>query len=314
MSLYDDVARSMANSRSVTASASGILDGIVGGAKSAISNTLGGGKLGQAVATIGTGMAKNAAMGMVNKLVPPGQVRNITTGIGIAGSLMQGDFESAGMRLLDSGLLRNILPGMDGVASQTLYWGSPTPLLGGITPAEAKRIHDEIRATKFAKKNLFLIEVSSELFGKDLWDFDRFGKYWVFDRFNLFVTDVSYAPITISGEKMKIGAAAVDVVNSSDPIEMRIVTKDDAEGNIRRWFAAHSATAAHDDGTVGVPAQYAIRIRIVHAFITRESNRGGYEDVGLFRPANIEVDLSRRDDNLEEIQMTFSQLDTFMAP
>jgi hypothetical protein len=264
MSLYDDTATALAASTSAAGS-----------------------KLAQAVSTIGTGMAKNAAMGL-----------------GIAGDLMGGDFENAGLRLLDSGLLRDLLPGMDGVVSQARYWGTPTPLFGGITPAEAKRKHDEIMATRFAKKNLFLIEVSSSLFGNG----------WNFDRFNLFATDVTYAPITISGEKRRIGSAAVDIVNSSDPIEMRITTKDDQAGTIRRWFAAHSAKVAGTDGTVGVPAEYAIKIKIVHAFITRESNRGGYEDIGLFRPANIEVDLSRRDDNLEEIQMSFTQLDTFMRP
>jgi hypothetical protein len=262
MSLYDDTATALAASTSAAGS-----------------------KLAQAVSSIGTGMAKNAAMGL-----------------GIAGDLMGGDFDNAGLRLLDSGLLRDLLPGMDGVASQVKYWGTSTPLFGGITPAEAKRLHEEIMATRFAKKNLFLIEVSSELMGD------------VSNRFNLFATDISYSPITIAGEKRRIGSASQDTVQGSDPVEMRITTKDDQAGTIRRWFSAHSAKVAGTDGTVGVPAEYAIKIKIVHAYISRESNRGGYEDIGLFRPANIEVDLSRRDDNLEEIQMSFTQLDTFMRP
>lgn len=302
MSLYDDIAATMARSGSASASASSLLDSALGGARTSISNALGGGRLAQAAATIGTGMAKNAAMGIINRAVPPGQMRNVTAGIGIAGSLLQGDIEGAGLRLLDSGLLRDILPGMDGVASQVKYWGTSTPLFGGITPAEAKRIHDEIRATKFAKKNLFLIEVSSELMGD------------VSNRFNLFATDISYSPQTVSGEKTKTGSASVDLVNSSEPVEMRVTTKDDDVGTIRRWFEYHAAAATSPDGTVGVPSNYAIRIKIVHSFITSESNRGGYQNVGLYRPANIELDLSRRDDNLEEIQMAFSQLDTFMRP
>lgn len=303
MSLYDETARALAAATSSTSGASGFLDNALSEVASSASKAMGGGRLAQAAATIGTGMAKNAAMGLINRAIPPGQVRNVTTGLGIAGDLMGGDFDNSGLRLLDSGLLRDVLPGMEGVVSQARYWGTPTPLFGGITPAEAKRLHDQIRATRFAKKNLFLIEVSSQLFGRD----------WKFDRFNLFATDVSYSPITISGAKHRIGSASVDAVSSSDPVELRVTTKDDEFGTIRNWFAAHSATAAGPDGTVGLPSEYAIKVRIVHAFITLERNRGGYEDVGLFRPANLEVDLSRRDDNLEEIQMSFTQLDTFMA-
>lgn len=303
MSLYDETARALAASTSTTATASSMLDNALGGIGSAVAKELGGGKLAQAVSTVGVGMAKNAAMNAFNRAVPQGRLRNVTTGINIAGSLMNGDVEGAGLQLLDSGLLRDIFPGMDGVASQVKYWGRPTALFGGISPLEAKQLHDKIRATRFARKNLFLLEVSSKLFPRD----------WKFDHFNLFATDVSYAPITISGEKVRVGSASVDIVDSSEPIEMRISTKDDEAGTIRRWFAAHAATAAGPDGTVGLPAEYAIRIRVVHSIISNERT-GGYEDIGLFRPANLEVDLSRRDDNLEEIQMTFSQLDTFMAP
>ena len=65
---------------------------------------------------------------------------------------------------------------------------------------------------------------------------------------------------------------------------------------------------------MGTPAQYAIKIRVVHSFVTTGSNRGGYEDIGLFRPSSLDVSLSRREDGLQEMQMTFSQLDTFMRP
>ena len=96
--------------------------------------------------------------------------------------------------------------------------------------------------------------------------------------------------------------------------ELRLTTIDDQQGTLKRWFAAHHGAAAPRDGTVGVPDSYAITIKVVHAFITRGSNRGGYEDIGMFRPANMALSLSRREDGLEEVQMSFSQLDTFMRP
>ncbi len=247
-----------------------------------------------------TGPVTDAVRGALDRHLPAQARRAVSTGLDVAGDLMDGNWESAGRRLFDSGLLDSLVPGMGGLAAQTRYWGTPTPLFGGISPSEAKRIYEEFRNVELAKKNLFLIEVSSRLYG----DFSR--------RFNLFTTEVDYAPLILSGEKRRVGAANVDAVQSSEAVELRITTLDDKEGSIKTWYAAHHAAAAARDGTVGVPGLYAIRFRIVHAFITQGSNQNGYEDIGWFRPANLETALSRREDGLEEVQMTFSQVDTFM--
>jgi hypothetical protein len=70
--------------------------------------------------------------------------------------------------------------------------------------------------------------------------------------------------------------------------------------------------AASKDGTVGVPDSYAIKIKIVHGFITQGSNFGGYEDVGFFRPADMQITLSRKEDGMQELQLSLVQLDTFI--
>jgi len=278
------------------------LNSVLGSATSTASDVLGGGKLAKTVTSMGQSMASNAAMNLVNKYVPLQAQRMINVGGGALGDILQGNWDTAGMRLLDSGLLNDLLPGTGGVASQTMYWGSPTPLFGGISPTEARNIYDDMRGQKLAKKNLWLLEVSSRLNGD------------MSQRFNLFATDVEYEPFIIAGEKRRVGGAVIDAVQGAEPVELRLTTIDDQQGNLKRWFAAHHGTAAARDGTVGVPDSYAITIKVVHAFITRSSNRGGYEDIGMFRPANMAVSLSRREDGLEEVQMSFSQLDTFMRP
>lgn len=278
---------------------SGIASGI-GGVTAGAANALGGGRLANAVTGIAGNMASNAAMNLVNKHIPIQAQRGLNLGAGALGDIMNGDFEGAGLRLLDSGVLGSLLPGMGGVVSQAKYWGAPTPLMGGISPTEARQIHDTLHGQGLAKKNLWMIEVSSPL------------RHDVSQRFNMFATELDYAPLTISGEKIKVGAASVDVVQSAEPVELRMTTMDDKSGFIKRWFEEHCSAAAAADGTVGVPGSYAIKIKVVHAFITQGSNRGGYQNIGLFRPANLEVSLSRREDGLQEVQMTFSQLDTFL--
>lgn len=301
MSLYNNVSESLSSGGLLGAIKEGI-GSATGAASASVAEALGGGRLATAAASYGEGMANSAAQGLMNKHISPEMARVINTGGGMAGDIMGGDFEGAAIRLIDSGLLSKYLPGLGGVASQSAYWGTPTPLMGGIDPREAQRIHEKSRQTDFAKKNLFLIEVSSTLQGD------------VSERFNLFATDVEYSPMIISGEKRQVGAAHTDTVSSSDPIEMRLSTLDSKDGFIKRWFMAHAGAAAARDGTVSPAGSRAIRIRVVHAYVTESSARGGYEDKGLFRPANIDLSLTRREDGLAEVQMTFSQLDTFMRP
>ena len=258
-----------------------------------VTSELGGGRLDRGLSGIGG----NIVSGLANRYIPY-QVRS---GVGVVEDVLNGDLTKAGARLLDSGLLGSLFPSMLGdLASQLRFWGTPTPLFGGISPEEARQISTRVAGTNFSKKNLFLIEVSGALQGD------------ISDHFNLFANDVEYAPMTISGEKHRVGGAFLDSVNGAEPVEMRIVTKDDQDGTIKRWFAAQFGAVVAEDGTVGLPATYAVRIKVVHAFITQASNRDGYEDVGLFRPHNIDMSLSRSENGLQEIAMTFQQLDTFM--
>ena len=302
MSLYNNIKEGMAGGNLLGGIRTSINTAIGSAANSAV-QALGGGALAQRVGGMGATMAGHAANGLINKHIPQSVQNALNVGAGAVSDLARGDWNSAGLRLLDSGMLDKHLPGFGGgVAAQAAYWGRPTPLLGGISPTEAKRIYDELRGHKLAKKNLWLIEVSSALRSDASLPF------------NLFATELEYAPFIVEGDKKRIGGAVVDVVQGAGPVELRLTTMDDSSGTIKKWFAAHHGAVAARDGTVGTPAQYAIKIRVVHSFVTTGSNRGGYEDIGLFRPSSLDVSLSRREDGLQEVQMTFSQLDTFMRP
>ncbi|WP_244531842.1 hypothetical protein [Nitrosomonas aestuarii] len=266
-------------------------------------NMMGGGELAQAISKIGAASATNVVRNQINKHIPIQAHRALNVGGGVVGDILQGDINSAGLRILDSGLLNDYLPGMSAIASQAKYWGRPTPLFGGITPTEARRIFEDMQNTRLSKKNLFLIEVSSRLWGD-----------WVSAQFNIFTTELDYSPYIISGEKRRIGGALVDSIQGNEPVELRVTTMDDQFGTIKKWFVTHHSFAAPSDGTVGLPVQYAIKFRIVHSFITDSSAPAdAYTDIGWFRPSNIDINLSRREDAMQEMQMTFSQIDTFIS-
>ena len=290
MALFDSIS---AGIKSNSSSLAGRASGAFGNSKSAL-----------ALASSGSNMASNAAIGLVNNVVPAGTQKALNRGLAMLGDVQAGGLRSAAMRLVDGSYLDTPMPGSNGAASQMDYWGKPTPLMGDVTPKEAQQIHDALRGQGLAKKNLWMLEVSSKLRSKD-----------ASDAFNILATEVDFSPMTISGDKKKIGSATTDSVQSGEPIELRITTMDTKSGFIKRWFQQHCDEMVSDKGTVGLPDAYAIKIKVVHAFITDASNNAtGYEVIGLYRPANLEVSLSRREDALHEVQMTFQQLDTFMSP
>jgi len=76
---------------------------------------------------------------------------------------MQGNFDTAVFRILDSGLIDKYLKGQGGTKWQERFLTTKNPLLGGLTPALVKQLIEQTQNTKFAKKNLFLIEITSNL-------------------------------------------------------------------------------------------------------------------------------------------------------
>jgi hypothetical protein len=132
--------------------------------------------------------------------------------------------------------------------------------------------------------------------------------------FNLFATDLSYSPPSVASEGKNIGMAVVDMVSGTERAELRITTFDDARGTIRGWFNAKLARVAHADGTLGLPIEYLVKIDILQSATDEIGGAlfGGFKDSYLVRPTSIEYELSRSEDGLQQLQMTFSQFDTFM--
>lgn len=112
---------------------------------------------------------------------------------------------------------------------------------------------------------------------------------WVSQWFNMFATELDYAPFIISGDKRKVGGAVIDSVQSSEPVEMRITTMDDQFGTIKRWYEQHHAATVVRMALKAYQS-YAIKFKVVHSFITRAARHPGHmESIGWFRPSNLEV-------------------------
>lgn len=198
-----------------------------------------------------------------------------------------------------AGAANSVLDQLLGSALGFSLEGAQSSLVGGITLAEARQRFDEFAAIDHAKKNLWHISVENLSAGAA-------------PDMNLFATEVSYAPIGLTGEAIRIGSGSFDKVDGSERVEMRITTLDDKDGTIKRWHADLTARAARPDGTFGLPIEYLVRITVTHAFID-EGVGNAYVDTYVMRPGPMEYDHSRRDDALQELQFTMVQFDTFTS-
>lgn len=280
----------------VSAKVSSAIGGISGG----------GGLLASAAGTIG--------MGMLKSKLPIGLGPKVSAGIGAAGKLLSGDISGAVKGVLNSGVFTAKLPWLDGAAALVGYVAEPSRATGGLRPLEAKRIIQESLETNFARKNLFIVSIKEQPIESSDVQSRRSGGL---DLFNMFVLDVSYGPITITADSHKIGSAVLDQPNGTEAVELRITTLDDEHGTIKSWFTQLSALVTHEDGTMGVPADYLAKISITHSFVTDESSKywlGGVQPWKVdayFRPVSMEFDLSRKEDAFEEFTMVFHQFDTY---
>lgn len=187
----------------------------------------------------------------------------------------------------------------------------PNPLMGHMTPRQVMELQQRIREMGPARRNLFYVQITD---GNPP-DMKVGSESTATDAIRLLALDVSYNGCTISGERTPVGAGFMDRVTGREAVELSITTMDDEVGSIKRWFLGKAEQIVSRDGTFGLPVDYQVYIEVVHGVADPEV--GGkfvarsFVSTHAMRPAAIQHELSRRDQGPEEIQMTFTQLDSF---
>lgn len=193
------------------------------------------------------------------------------------------------------------------------------PLLGNLTPRQVMEIQRKVAEAKPSRKNLFYIRIadsSMDAVGPTMGEKN-------FALFDLLALDVSYSSATLTGDKVPIGSSIMDKVTGIEAVEIQVTTIDDEAGSIKRWFDYKVRQVANRDGTFNVPTKYAFEMEIAHGvpyahgttpdFTDEEKNRIFSEKYRV-RAVSIQHELSRRDQSLQELQMTFTQLDAWNQP
>ena len=193
-----------------------------------------------------------------------------------------------------------------------------TWLTGGKTLEQLQKETIRYIGTHYARKNIWYIEIED--------DHPPPHTIGHAGLINQFAVDLNYTPWMIQSEGLQVGSLHMDGVSGSERTDIRLTTFDDARGLIQKWFYGKCAQVSNGDGTFGVPRDYLLRFRIRNMALSRESwvhsstngiSRGKgstWDDEFLVRPTSIEIDLSRRDQALQELQMTFTQWNTNMQP
>ncbi|APQ14663.1 hypothetical protein BJP27_24120 (plasmid) [Pseudomonas oryzihabitans] len=172
-------------------------------------------------------------------------------------------------------------------------------LFGGLSMHNYRNLVEDFMSIDRAKSNLFHVNVTNLQTGTA-------------PDMNMFVADYSVSPFTVRGESVAINGGSFDLVTGVDAVQVRLTTMDDVGGSIKTWFQNLKRAMAPGDGTVGLPLSYLVRLTITHAFISSKAEHAGraFVESHVLRPQSIEYEGSRRQDGLQELQLSFVEFDT----
>lgn len=214
----------------------------------------------------------------------------------------------------------------------------PNPLLGGYSRKEVQKLTNKAIRTAYAKNNLFLVRLIDPNYptrsGKVMAFPDDFDASQEPDRvWDLFAMGVSYNPIAITGDAVKLGLLHSDSIQQSERVEIRMTFFDNAKGTIKRYLLAKKKQMINADGTGNVPDSYVLGLTIIHldqtagavniGFAEKQKRVGIYDEQAqirdsytkheyVVRVSSLDIDLNKREESLQELQVTFTEVDPFM--
>lgn len=171
---------------------------------------------------------------------------------------------------------------------------------GGINLKNYRKVMNEFMDIDLARKNLFMVTVTNVTSGTA-------------PDVNMFVIDYSVSPFTVRGEQVLVGGGSFDNVTGVEVVRLSLTTFDDVGGSIKTWFKNLKRAMAPGDGTVGLPLDYLVRITITSAFADADADNAdsAHIDSWVMRPEAIQHEGNRREDGMQELQLSFIEWDTF---
>ncbi|WP_426575319.1 phage tail protein (plasmid) [Xenorhabdus stockiae] len=79
---------------------------------------------------------------------------------------------------------------------------------------------------------------------------------------DMFAKDITYDSVTIETEAKQIGAVVFNKPTHREAGSLTITVRDSDEGAIARWFDERANRVTNNDGTVNLPPEYSLGIRL----------------------------------------------------
>lgn len=211
----------------------------------------------------------------------------------VAGNLLNGNFDGAANGLMDRLMGTSSLSGLNGSGAAT---GNGNVALAGSTWGTLYTMYQEAQAVQRERSNLWHVLV------------EPIGKINP-PRINLLATEFNYNGVQLGYDTKKIGSGFTQVPTGVDPIELTLTTYD-VDGEIKAWFDHLKSLAVHEDGTFGLPSEYANTFTITHGAI--EEGRG-YTKSFVLIPVSCQVSANRTVEEFTQLNLTFTQYESFGA-
>lgn len=205
-----------------------------------------------------------------------------------------------------SGVMVGDAPQFAGPGNPALHGGGTTPLFGGLSAERALQMFKEATNTARAWKNLWHIKIEEKVPPLE-------APQGLGGLINMLAIDLNFGPCTIAGDQVQIGSGVVDRVTGTERVDLELTTYDDAAGSVQRWFIGKCNQIAQQGGTFGLPINYLVRVTITEMDVEGGASPSNRMVHRLWmRPVSYTNDLSRRTPELKEIQLRFTQWDSFL--
>lgn len=254
-----------------------------------ISNKIGGG--GSLLGRVGNRVAHTAVNVAGNEITR--RVANPMMNAAQAVDKKLAEIRRKGLKLLGLNAFDNFNPSDDAMS-----------LAGGLSMWDMLDIHARTNGDDLSRKNFYILEINDRSRASPVINGEKYSQ------FNLLTTSLSFNSFDIQGESIPIGSVELDKLGSNAKTVLNLTCYDDKWGTIKQWAALKSQVMTGSDGTFLPPVYYCFEVRIV--FGTNIPDPKFYEQIYLMRVQTMPHELTRQENGLEELNLTFSQVDTFM--
>lgn len=85
---------------------------------------------------------------------------------------------------------------------------------------------------------------------------------------DFFAKDITYGRYVVETEELKVGGGVIQVPTGRSAAPVTLMVRDTVDGMVQKWFDACQDKVVNADGTVNMPEDYTLNIRIYKVIVS----------------------------------------------